>query len=409
MRVFRKSTGSTLWRSSLAAVLALQLTVTGCSTPERLPAVPAASAIRADTGLGPIRFLVTRDTASFTEEAKNALRKEQAYLASIGHQGPMPPANFLAISGGSDNGAFGAGLLNGWTAAGTRPDFKAVTGISTGALIAPFAFLGPKYDHVLKEVYTQTSQQDIFKKRSMLKGLFSDAMADTAPLAALITRYTDQSFLNEIAAEYAKGRLLLVGTTNLDTLEPVIWNMTAIAASKDPRAPELFRKVLLASASIPGGFPPVMIDVDIEGSHYQEMHVDGGTVAQVFFYPPSLRVADVSAAQGVERKRAVYIIRNARLDPDWASVDRRVMPIASRAISSLIQAQGIGDLYRIYSTTQRDGIDFNLAYIPSSFTVPHREQFDTNYMQQLFATGQDMATKGYPWQTHPPGYEAPQK
>jgi hypothetical protein len=407
IRTVTKSMGSMVWRRGLAAVLALQLTVTGCSTPERLPAVPSASEIHADTGLGPIRFLVTRETASFAEEARNALRKEQTYLASTGHQGPMPPANFLAISGGSDNGAFGAGLLNGWTAAGTRPEFKAVTGISTGALIAPFAFLGPKYDHVLKEVYTQTSQQDIFKKRGMLKGLFSDGMANTAPLAALIARYTDQSFLDEIAAEYAKGRLLLVGTTNLDTLEPVIWNMTAIAASKDPRAPELFRKVLLASASIPGGFPPVMIDVDMEGAHYQEMHVDGGTVAQVFFYPPSLHVADESGAQGVERKRAVYIIRNARLDPDWASVERRVMPIASRAIASLIQAQGIGDLYRIHTTTQRDGIDFNLAYIPSSFTVPHREQFDTNYMQQLFAMGQDMATKGYPWKKYPPGYEAP--
>jgi hypothetical protein len=406
MRMVTKNTGSIVWRRSLAAVLALQLTVTGCSTPERLPAVPSASEIRADTGLGPIRFLVSRETESFAAEARNALRKEQAYLASTGHQGPMPPVNYLAISGGSDNGAFGAGLLNGWTAAGTRPDFKAVTGISTGALIAPFAFLGPKYDHVLREVYTQTSQQDIFKKRGMLHGLFADGMADTAPLAALIARYTDQAFLDAIAAEYAKGRLLLVGTTNLDTLEPVVWNMTAIAASKDPRAPELFRKVLLASASIPGGFPPVMIDVDMDGTHYQEMHVDGGTVAQVFLYPPSLHVADASSAEGVERKRAVYVIRNARLDPDWASVERRVMPIASRAISSLIQSQGVGDLYRIHATAQRDGIDFNLAYIPPTFTVPHNEQFDPNYMQQLFATGQEMAAKGYPWQKYPPGYEA---
>jgi hypothetical protein len=404
MQIMGRFIAGVFRRHSLAAVLAFQLVITGCSTPQRLPAVPSASVIRADTGLGPVRFLIARETDSFADEARSALRKEQAYLASVGHQGPMPPADFLAISGGSDNGAFGAGLLNGWTAAGTRPVFKAVTGISTGALIAPFAFLGPKYDYVLKQVYTQTSQKEIFRKRGLLKGLTGDAMADTAPLSALIARYTDQAFLDEIAGEYAKGRLLLVGTTNLDTLEPVIWNMTAIAASKDPRAPDLFRKVLLASASIPGGFPPVMIDVTIGGTHYQEMHVDGGTVAQVFFYPPSMHVADVSGP-GLERKRSVYIIRNARLDPDWASVERRTMPIAGRAISSLIQTQGIGDLYRIHATTQRDGIDFNLAYIPSDFIVPHLEQFDTNYMRKLFATGQDMAAKGYRWQKSPPGYE----
>ena len=407
MRIARRIVADIfLWRG-LGALLALQLAVAGCSTPGRLPAVPSASTVQADTGLGPVRFLVARETQTFAEEARNALRKEQAYLASTGQQGPLPPAEFLAISGGSDNGAFGAGLLNGWTEAGTRPVFKAVTGISTGALIAPFAFLGPNYDHVLREVYTETKQKDIFRKRGLLKGLFGDAMADTRPLATLIAHYTDRAFLDAVAAEYAKGRLLLVGTTNLDTLEPVIWNMTAIAASKDPRAPELFRKVLLASASIPGGFPPVMIDVGIDGTRYQEMHVDGGTVAQVFFYPPSLHVADIADAQVLARKRSVYVIRNARLDPDWASVERRVMPIAARAISSLTETQGIGDLYRIYTTTHRDGIDFNLAYIPASFTVPHREEFDTGYMQKLFETGRAMAVGGYPWQKYPPGYEAP--
>jgi predicted acylesterase/phospholipase RssA len=167
----------------------------------------------------------------------------------------MPPAYYLAISGGGDNGAYGAGFLNGWTAAGTRPEFKVVTGVSTGALIAPFAFLGPKYDYVIERVYTTTSQQDIFKKRGLIKGVTSDAMADSRPLADLIASYATRALLDEIAAEYAKGRILLVGTANLDSLEPVVWNMTAIAASKDPNAVELFRRILLASASIPAAFP----------------------------------------------------------------------------------------------------------------------------------------------------------
>ncbi|HEU4809861.1 MAG TPA: patatin-like phospholipase family protein [Sphingomicrobium sp.] len=376
--------------------------VSGCATPERLPAVPYASLPQASAAQVPVRFLVARESQSFAAEARNALAKEQEWLASQGNAGPLPPAYYLAISGGGDNGAYGAGFLNGWTASGTRPQFKVVTGISTGALIAPFAFLGPKYDYVLQRVYTQTSQKDIFKKRGLIKGIFGDGLADTRPLANTIAAYVDQPFLDEIAAEYAKWRVLLVGTTNLDSLEPVIWNMGAIAASKDPGAIKLFREILLASASIPGAFPPVMIDSTVGGTHYQEMHVDGGTVAQVFLYPPSLSFAGVP-----ERKRVLYIIRNARMDVDWASVERRTLSIATRAIASLTRTQGIGDLYRIYTTTQRDGIDFNLTYIPASFNVPHNEEFDTNYMRSLYDVGLDAAKSGYQWQKYPPGFESP--
>lgn len=391
------------WSRILLLATALQLGISGCSTPDRLPAVPQSASAQATPAPGPIRYLVARESDAFAVEAQNALAKEQEWLASQGHSGPLPPAYFLAISGGGDNGAYGAGFLNGWTASGKRPEFKVVTGVSTGALIAPFAFLGPKYDYVLERVYTQTSQKDIFKKRGLLKGaLFGDAMADTAPLAGVIASYVNQQLLDEIAAEYAKGRVLLVGTANLDSLEPVIWNLTAIAASKNPRAIPLFRSILLASASIPGAFPPVMIDVDIGGTRYQEMHVDGGTMAQVFFYPPSLNLARMGA---VQRQRTLYIIRNARLDPDWASVERRTLSIATRAIASLTRTQGIGDLYRIYATTERDGIDFNLTYIPPTFNTPHREEFDTNYMRQLYEVGRQLALAGYQWEKFPPGFE----
>jgi len=384
--------------------LAFALTgASGCATPDRLPAVPYASLPQAAAAAqGPVRFLVARESDSFAAEARSALAKERQWLASQGHTGALPPAYYLAISGGGDNGAYGAGFINGWTASGTRPQFKGVTGISTGALIAPFAFLGPKYDYVLQRVYTQTSQKDIFKKRGLIKGIFGDGLADTRPLASVIASYVNQPFLDEIAAEYAKGRVLLIGTTNLDSLEPVIWNMGAIAASKDPGAIKLFRQILLASASIPGAFPPVMIDSSLGGTHYQEMHVDGGTVAQVFLYPPSL-----SFAGAPERKRVLYIIRNARMDVEWLSVERRTLSIATRAIASLTRTQGIGDLYRIYTTTQRDGIDFNLTYIPASFDVPHNEEFDTNYMRSLYGVGFEAAKAGYQWQKYPPGFESP--
>jgi predicted acylesterase/phospholipase RssA len=387
------------WHRILLALGATQLALAGCATPQRLPAVPLAQVTQAVPTVGPVRFLVTRETDSFAAEARSSFAKEQQWLASQGRTGDLPPAYFLAISGGGDNGAYGAGFLNGWTAVGTRPEFKVVTGVSTGALIAPFAFLGPKYDYVLTRVYTETSQKDIFKKRGILKGFFGDGMADTRPLASVIAAYVTPQLLSEIAAEYAKGRILLVGTANLDSLEPVIWNMTAIAASNDANSRSLFEKVLLASASIPGAFPPVMIDVSVDGKRYQEMHVDGGTMAQVFLYPPS-----ISVSNSVQRKRVLYIIRNARLDADWTSVDRRTLSIAARAIGSLTRTQGVGDLYRIYVSAQRDGLDYNLTYIPPTFNTPHNEEFDTAYMRSLYDVGQQAARNGYEWKKYPPGF-----
>ncbi|HKR87332.1 MAG TPA: patatin-like phospholipase family protein [Phenylobacterium sp.] len=393
-------------RLGLAALASTWL-VAGCTTPVRQPAVPAALAVQAQPGSYAIRYRVARDSSDFAEAARESLRRELAWRASQGQTGPLPPAYFLAISGGGDDGAFTAGLLNGWTARGDRPEFKVVTGVSTGALIAPFAFLGPKYDDVLKSVYTDVSQKDIFKRRNIISAFFGDAMSDTTPLYKMISRHVDRALLDKIAAEGARGRVLLVGTTLLDTPEPVIWNMTAIAASQDPGALELFRKVLVASAAIPGAFPPVMIDVELNGVHYQEMHVDGGAMAQVFAYPPTLNVLDVARREGVERKRVLYIIRNARLDAEWANVQRRTLSIAGRAISSLMMTQGIGDLYRIYATTQRDGVDYNLAFVPSSFDTPHKEQFDTTYMRALYKVGYDLGRAGYPWQKTPPGFAAP--
>ena len=149
-----------------------------------------------------------------------------------------------------------------------------------------------------------------------------------------------------------------------------------------------------------------MIDVEVDGKPYQEMHVDGGASAQVFVYPPSLHVAQISQQAGVSRERRAYIIRNSRLDPDWADTKRQVLSIAGRAVSSLIQNQGVGDLYRIYTTTQRDGVDFNLAYVPPTFDVLLTEPFDRHYMQELFKLGYELARNGYSWTKTPPGYWA---
>jgi hypothetical protein len=399
-----EDTMKTLAKLTPAAAL-VALTLSGCATPKRFAAEPADSMVGANVGMENVRFFVARDSASFGREALSALAKEKAWLAANGQPAQLPPAYYLAISGGGDNGAFGAGLLNGWTAAGTRPEFKVVTGVSTGALIAPFAFLGPRYDGALQRFYTTISQKDIFKARGVVKGVMSDAMADSQPLANLIAQNVDQPLLDAIALEYAKGRVLLVGTGNLDSLEPVIWNMTAIAASKKPGALQLFRRVTLASASIPGAFPPVMIDVNVGGVTHQEMHVDGGTMAQVFIYPPSLNISQLT--QNSSRKRVLYVIRNARFDSTWENVPRKTMAITARAIGSLTTTQGVGDLYRIFASTERDGIEFNLAHIPPTFAKHGKEQFNQAYMRELYETGRRMAAAGYKWDRFPPGYERP--
>ncbi|HEX4573042.1 MAG TPA: patatin-like phospholipase family protein [Dongiaceae bacterium] len=387
----------------LAAIF-LSITVTGCASLDRSDAVPADQEERANIpGMTGIRYFADSDPTAMITDAQASLARERSYLASTGYQGPLPPVDYLAISGGGENGAFGAGLLVGWTKAGTRPTFKVVTGISTGALTAPYAFLGSAYDEDLREIYTTLSAKDVLEARGLIAGaLFHDAMADNAPLRQTVAKYFNQAMLDAIAAEYRKGRILLIGTTDLDARRPVIWNITKIAASGQPQSLKLVQDLLVASAAIPGAFPPMMIDVDVDGKPYQEMHVDGGASAQVFVYPPGLNLS----TSGIVRKRTLYVIRNARLDPDWAKVDRSTMTIAARAISSLIQTQGMGDLYRIYAIAQRDGLDFNLAYIPKSFTRTLKEPFETAYMKDLYEVGYDMAVKGYPWVKAPPGFLA---
>ena len=390
-----------VFRQAALALIGAALAAQGCATaPPRGKAVPAelqsaANVIGFPAG---IRYFA-RDAGhvqEFEQDYLDSLTRERAYL-HIANSARLPPASYLAISGGGDNGAFGAGFLNGWTKTGTRPAFKIVTGVSTGALIAPFAFLGSAYDETLKSIYTGVSLHDIAEKRSLLSVLYGDAMADTTPLKNLVKKYLTQQIVDAIAAEHEKGRILLVATTNLDVRRPVIWNVTEIAATSNPDRVDLIQKILIASTAIPGTFPPVMIDAEAEGQKYQEMHVDGGTAAQVFVYPAAIHVSELA-----ERDRALFVIRNARLDPEWAETDRRTLPIALRAITCLIQNQGLGDLYRIFAITQRDKVDFNLVYIPRSFQVPHTTDFDTAYMKALFDLGSQMAQEGRAWEKHPP-------
>lgn len=310
---------------------------------------------------------------------------------------------YLAISGGGAEGAFGAGLLTGWTVSGTRPNFMMVTGVSTGALTAPFAFLGPGYDKILQDVYTTTETTDILEINGPFDAISVGAVTDSSPLRNLIKSFITDEIITAIAAEHRQGRRLLIGTFNLDAARSVIWNIGAIANSENENKNDLIWDVLLASASIPVAFPPVLIDVDVKGETYDEMHVDGGTGAQVFVYPATFGWQDIMRQLNVPGNPKIYIIRNAFLDPDYHEVVPRIVPIAGRSISSLIRTQGVGDLYQIFVLCHRDGNDFNLAYIPATFTAEPKEPFDPQYMTELYQLGHDMASSRYDWKKEPPG------
>jgi predicted acylesterase/phospholipase RssA len=397
-----RATKVMLSHMSRLVVIGLIVTIAGCaSVPKRHPVPPNLTTKVGIPGIAEAR--------SWGDEMPNFAQVKldtftDADLRQHFSGTYKKPHNYLAISGGGANGAFGAGLLLGWTATGTRPEFTMVTGVSTGALTAPFAFLGPDYDDELKTVYTTTSTKDIVEERNIITAFFGDSLADTKPLQVLIAKYINSNVIDAIAREHRRGRRLFIGTVNLDAGRSVIWNIGAIAATDYPHKIELIHDILRASSAIPVVFPPVVITVEIDGKRFDEMHVDGGTGSQVFVYPAAVNWRQIIQKAKVQGVPKVYVVRNSFLEPDYHGIKRRVFPIANRSIDSLIRTQGIGDLYQIYSLCERDGNDFNLAYIPSDFTDEPTELFDPVYMGKLFELGYQMAREGYPWEKGPPGF-----
>ncbi len=315
-----------------------------------------------------------------------------------------PSVEILALSGGGGDGAFGAGLLTGWSERGDRPTFEIVTGVSAGAIIAPFAFLGPRYDPALKKIWTEYRTSQLVTAQ-ILPGLLGGAsLGDASPLEALIAKYVDRTLLRAIAREYHKGRLLLVGTTNLDAQRPVVWNMGEIAAnaSKDPAAVELFRKVIMASAAIPGAFAPVQIPVVANGKSYDEMHVDGGATREVFVSPINVPFYTYNALYRTPPIRRIYLIKNGKATPEQEVVPAKTLSIAARSISTLIKNQNLGEIYRIWRMARDDGADFNFIAIPATFKHKYNEFFDPVYQTALFEEGRKLGRGRTPWLKRPP-------
>ena len=386
-----------LSRRVAAAMVAI--TLVGCaSAPTRLQPLPETLSAQAGIpGIPGARHWGDMQPPGFDTWLKLTDAELAANFSGIMNR----PHHYLSLSGGGADGAYGAGILAGWTAHGTRPEFTIVTGTSTGALIAPFAFLGPRYDPLLRKLYTELTTADLIERRDLLDILRNDSATSSAPLRRLLEQHIDDAFVAELAEQHRRGRSLLVGTTNLDAARPVTWSLTRIAASGSPRARTLIHDVLLASASIPGVFPPVMIEVEADGRRFEEMHVDGGVTSQVFVFPTGLDWSRVKQRLAVEGPPALYVINNNRGLLAWETAPRRVLPILLRSVDSLIRTQGIGDLAQIYLLSQRDGLRFNLAYIPASFKEQPLEKFDPVYMRKLFELGFERASAGYPWTAGP--------
>ncbi len=308
--------------------------------------------------------------------------------------------SYLALSGGGADGAYGVGVLNGWTAARTRPTFSLVSGVSTGGLIAPFAYLGSQYDDTLKEVYTSGIAESLLNDPSIMRVLFGSGLFGNTRLRELVARYVGPEVMAQVARENAKGRKLLVVTTDLDTQRTAIWDMGKIAAVGTPEALKLFRDVMAASASIPLVFPPIMIDAEGEGRKFQEMHVDGGVTAPVLTLPEAL-LFQGSRLPG-SAKMDIYILVNKKIERNFELVSNGTIDVASRSLSAITQSQTRSIIFSTYDFAKRNRLGFHLSYIAREYPAPPSEGFDTGYMRALYQYGYDKAAAGQAWSSTVP-------
>ena len=374
------------------AAVAWALAIAGCAAPPRVPYTQQQQASAVIPGIPDAR-LWADDPAIVTGR--------RSVVSRVKVQQPI----VLALSGGGADGAFGAGLLTGWSARGTRPQFTFVTGASAGALIAPFAFLGPTYDEILRDVFASGEMANLLQSEG-LPGLFGTGLFKTAPVRDLITRHVDVQMLAMIAREYRAGRRLYVVTTNLDAQRTAIWDMGKIAASDDPGALDLFRNVLTASVSIPGVFSPVLIDVEAQGQRFAEMHVDGGVTTNVLILPEAVLVAGTPVFPPDARPK-VYVVMNGKLTPDFEVVRPSTLPIVTRSFETSVRANTRNTLLASYQFAKSRGWEFNLTAIEPNYPTAGTIGFDQAYMQRLFDYGYQRGRNGILWQSTPSEYQMP--
>lgn len=382
-----------LLHGRVTVLLFAAIFMSACTTIARTPYTFDQATLANIQGFENIRFYADAPLEEFEK-----VRFEETLPEAIGQTGRL---QMLALSGGGSAGAYGAGVLVGWTEMGTRPEFNLVTGVSAGALIAPFAFLGSSEDPKLKEVFTSGIAERLLKPYSPLRGLLGESLLDGSPLRELVASYVDEAFLTRIAAVHNSGRKLWVVTSNLDNQRSIVWDMGAIAASGRPEALALFRKVLVASSSIPAVFPAVRIPVEANGQTFQELHTDGGVTRQVFVVPDAFLTAEGVVESSNQNARDIHVIINNEYDPQFSVIKPNSVPVVSRAYSTLLKATTQTTINATYAFATRNNIGFRMSYIDRYIPYKQTDPFNTQYMQELFEYGRQKGMQGK-WDERPP-------
>lgn len=379
-------------------VAALVLALGGCASPPARTQYGGIQALLATVpGMPGVRF---------PADAVGPYRRVVAEAAAAAHR-RRAKADLLALSGGGEDGAFGAGFIHGLAAAGRRREFAVVTGVSAGALMAPFVFVGDEGGDTLHDLYTGGHAADLARDPSVLSALTGDALIPDDRLGALVAAHVDRAFLDRVAAEHRRGRRLLVVTTDLDSETSVAWDMGAIASDPSPRAETLFREVLAASASVPGLFRPRQFEVAAGGKPFTELHVDGGVKRQAYVGP-----AGVVHGTGRVPLDGVYVVMNNRLDPGLKVTPDTTLGVGLRAVATALKQEGAEDVLAARDMTMRLGIPFGLAYIapwvPSTARGDGRDGFDTAHMSRMYDYGEALGRSARPWAPEPPLFIGPE-
>ncbi|MDA0144257.1 patatin-like phospholipase family protein [Vibrio sp. RW] len=385
---------------SSGLTVALSLLVVACSSPHTLDV-----RVNKDN----YKEVTLEDASSVAEPLRIWASESPDFLYSpVDQTTPITVSgdqlNILALSGGGANGAFGAGILIGLEESGQLKDYSIVTGISAGALMAPFVFIGGDAFSRMKDVMLNINDKSVLGKKNFLNTVFKDAFTDGENLYQFIAEAFPEPMIEQIAAQHRSGKRLFIGTTHFDSGELVIWNIGAIANSDMPDKSELIYKVLAASASIPGVFPPQFIDVEHEGEIFEELHVDGGLATQVFFNPSNFDYQQISDALGLETPPQLDVIRNGALKAPYHSLRDKGLDLVAKSVSSLTLAQTRGDLYRMKYISEINNIDMQFTYIERDFGYAKRtkDMFDEHYLLTIYEYGYYKATHGKPWVTELP-------
>ncbi|MBC8051369.1 MAG: patatin-like phospholipase family protein [Chitinophagales bacterium] len=370
-------------------LLTITAAIAACSS------LPRTQFTEAEQGMAEVPGM--RDVRFWADAPKNEIERiigKAALDQAARRQGGF---TYLAMSGGASDGAYGAGVMNGWTRRGDRPEFTLVSGVSAGALIAPFAFLGPDYDKPLMLAFTTGIAESLGGDGGSLLSLLGQQDVQRETLYNLVASYVDELFMRRVAEEHAKGRRLLIVTVNLDAQRAVVWNMGAIAASRHPQSLKLFRDVLTASSSIPGVFAPTRIEVTAGGRTFSELHVDGGVITPVFTVPESFILAGGGVRASGPASR-IFIVMNSRLSPEFEVVEAGILPLAGRSLSTLLKSQARLTLLTTLEFTRTNRFGFNLTYIDDGFPQDMKADFSAAYMSAVYEYGFRKGASEQLWQ-----------